>query len=230
MRATNSRHPPGLIITMTGELARYSDSMADLEALRVPLGAGRSWFRGVLIAEGLNKALKGIYAKPDFEWAWIMGDDHRLEEDVVLRLLDREVDVIIPMCVHRHPPFYSTVVGIKEDGSREYKPVSDFPTAGLYKLKNGEACGDAGMLIRKRVLDAIPEPWYDNLRSGSFSSDDLCFSQRIQDYGFDVHVDCEVVIGHTTPMTITPRVVDGEWKMSLTTSDKPVATFGVRRG
>lgn len=212
---------------LTGELARYADTMADLAAISVPLGTGMTWFRGVLIADGLNKSLGALYERSDLEWAWLMGDDHRFGSETLLKLLDRDVDCLIPMCVHRAPPFASNVVE-HIDGKRRLKMITEFPTSGLYKLKEGETCGDAGMLIRKRVLDAIPRPWYDNLRSGSFSSEDLAFTRRVREAGFDAHVDCDVRIGHVTPMTVTPVVADGQWKIGVDAGDKHVGVLGVR--
>lgn len=222
MLGVTTRHAPGLVVMMTGELARYADTFADLAALRVPMGAGLTWFRGVLIADGLNKCLQALYSRPDLEWAWIMGDDHRFPPDVLLRLLDRDVDCVAPVCVHRHPPFNSTVMRVGEDTSRSLN-VWELPTSGMYKLGEHEACGDAGLLIRKRVLDAIPQPWYDTRRSGAFSSDDAAFTYRVKEAGFDVYVDCETPIGHITPMTATPRVEDGKWVLRIDASDKPVA-------
>lgn len=227
MRGTESRHPPGMVIMLTGELARYADTMADLEVLDVPLGSGLYWFRGVLIADGLNKGLQALCESPTLEWAFLMGDDHRFDPSTLIRMLDREVDVVIPTCVHRAPPFYSNVAGHGGQETR-LKLLGEFPTSGLYELGDKEVCGDAGMLIRKRVLSAVDFPWYDNRRSGSFSSDDFAFTNRIRKAGFKVYVDCDVRIGHTTPMTVTPVVMGGEWKINVTAGDKHVGLLGVK--
>lgn len=225
MRAVESRHPPGLIIMLTGELARYADTMFDLDGVNAPLESGRFWFKSVLISDGLNRGFETLFSRPEMEWAWLMGDDHRFHPDTLLRLLDRDVDCIIPMCVHRMPPFPSNV-----RSSAGGKMVGDFPTTGTYRLGPGEVCGDAGMLIRKRVLEAIPRPWFDTRRSGTFSSDDQAFSQRIKDAGFDVHVDCDVRIGHIQPMAITPTVIDGEWKIRLDATDMMVCALNPAAG
>lgn len=230
MNGIESRHPPGLVIMMTGELARYADTFADLAALSVPLHSGLTWFRGVLIADGLNKSLAVLYKHPNFEWAWIMGDDHRFSSNALMRLLDRDVDCVVPACVHRHPPFNSTIMRVAEDGTKMGTPIYNLPTSGLYKLSDSESCGDAGILIRKRVLDAIPQPWYDTRRSGAFASDDTAFTNRIRNAGFSVHVDVEVPIGHITPMSVTPRVEDGEWVLRVDAGEKPVASVGGRWG
>ena len=78
MRAVESRHPPGLVVMLTGDLARYADTMTDMEGLDVPMGTGLVWFKGCLIADGLNQSLAKIFTRPELQWAWIMGDDHRM--------------------------------------------------------------------------------------------------------------------------------------------------------
>lgn len=230
MNGIESRHAPGLVVMMTGELARYADTFADMAALNVPLHSGMTWFRGVLIADGLNKSLGALYRHPGFEWAWIMGDDHRFSPNTLMRLLDRDVDCIAPACLHRHPPFNSTVMRVLPDGTKTGVPIYTLPKTGIYKLGEGESCGDAGLLIRKRVLDAIPQPWYDTRRSGAFASDDTAFTSRVREAGFDIHIDVEVPLGHITPMSVTPRIEDGEWTLRVDASDKPVASMSGRWG
>lgn len=215
---------------VTGELARYADTLCDLEALCVPLNTGLTWARGVLISDLLNKSLAALYTRPDLEWAWIMGDDHRFPSDILIRLLDRDVDCIIPACVHRQPPFYSNVMKLLDDGSKQFKVMQEFPTSGLYRLEGGETCGDAGILVRKHVLDAIPRPWYDTRRSGAYASDDTAFTSRVREAGFDIHVDCDARMGHITPMTTTPIIKDGRWALRLDAGDKPVVDIKVADG
>lgn len=212
---------------VTGELARYADTLCDLEALCVPLNSGLSWLRGVLISDLLNKSFERLYTQAGLQWVWVMGDDHRFHPDTVIRLLDRDVDCIIPACVHRAPPFHSNVLGINADGSKKFKTMADLPTSGIYRLKPGESCGDAGILIRRRVLDALERPWYDTRRSGAYASDDTAFTDKVRKAGFDIHVDCDVALGHITPMAITPVVNDGKWTLKIDAGDKHVGALGV---
>lgn len=216
--------PPGIVVMMTGELARYSDSMSDLIGLNMPEGSGFVWFKGVLIANGLNKGLAAMVAKPEMQWAWIMGDDHRFDRDVLQRQLAKGFDASVPLCLHRKPPFATTIIDCSGD-KRRHRLASEFPTTGEYKLTPDEMCGDAGLLVRRRVVEAIEPPWYDNRRSGSFASDDLAFSKRIREAGFDIWLDLDSVLGHITPMAITPKRVNGKWTVNLAAGDDPVASL-----
>lgn len=216
--------PPGVVIMMTGELSRYSAAMADFKALELPPSSGINWHDGVLIASGLNKGLAAMLAMPQMQWAWIMGDDHRFDRDILLRQLAKGYDASVPFCLHRKPPFATTIVDTAGGGYR-WKLASEFPTSGSYKLSEDEVCGDAGLLLTRRVVEAIEPPWYDNRRSGAFSSDDLAFSKRIREAGFDIYVDLDVQLGHITPMTVTPVLLGGQWRVKLTAGEKSVAAI-----
>ena len=121
-----------------------------------------------------------------------------------MKLLDRDVDVVVPLCLHRAPPFNTTVVD-RRGGERRVMGVADMPASGLFELEPGMSCGDAGMLIRRPVLEALEQPFYDQRRSGAFSSEDQAFTTKIAEAGFRVHVDCDTAIGHITPMSVTRR-------------------------
>lgn len=216
--------PPGIIVMMTAELSRYSDAVSDVVGLKLPPNSGFVWFKGVLIADGLNKGLAALLAKPDMQWAWIMGDDHRFDRGALCRQLAKGFDASVPLCLHRRPPFATTVIDYS-GGKGRYRLASEFPTSGEYKLKPDEMCGDAGLLVTRKVVEAIEPPWYDTRRSGSFASDDLAFSKRIREAGFDIWLDLDSTLGHITPMTITPTVVNGQWSVQLKAGDKNVASM-----
>ncbi len=171
------------------------------------------WNMGMLVARSLNGAFHSMMTTPSLQWAWVMGDDHTFAPDTVLRLLDREVDVIAPFCLNRLPPMDPTIV----DHTKErMKYLEEFPLGGLYKLGPNETCGDAGLLIRRKVLEAIPSPWYDHRISGAIAAEDQAFVQRIKDAGFDVHIDLDVTIGHINPVVFEPVLKPSGWEIRMT--------------
>lgn len=230
MQAVSSKHPPGGVCLITGDLTRYAEAMASLMHLRVPPGTVNVWNRGVLIAKGLNDAFQSTLdavvpavedGKPSkdktvkLEWVWVMGDDHTLDPDCLLRLLDREVDVVAPLCLSRLPPMDPTIIEHHHKPIGRQKYLEDLPTSGLYKLTDTETCGDAGLLVRRRVLEAIPAPWYDKRRSGGLAADDQEFVRRIKDTGFDVYVDLDVQIGHIGSVEFRPVCKNGRWEVRM---------------
>jgi hypothetical protein len=216
MQGVPSDHPPGAVCLITGDLTRYAVSMQSVMALKVPPGSCNAWNMGVLIARSLNGAFKTMMDHPQMQWAWIMGDDHTFEPDCLLRLLDRKVDVVAPLCLNRLPPMDPTIVEHDHEPTGRMKYLEDLPAGGLYKLRSEETCGDAGLLIRRNVLEAIPAPWYDHRVSGAIAAEDQAFVQRIKDTGFDVHIDLDVIIGHIGQVEFKPFWNVDHWEIRLT--------------
>lgn len=216
-RPALTAHPPGVAAFCMGDLARYTFAMRSISSLSVPSKSVDFWWQSNNIANSINTAFKAMIENPELQWTWLMGDDHTFPEDTVLRLLDRGLDVVVPMCLNRFPPFDVTIV---KDG--KVKPLDELPSGGLYKLGDGETVGDAGILVRRHVIEAIEFPWYDRLRSGSLGVDDQCFIDRVKRAGFDVYVDLDTRIGHMSPFVMIP-VWDGEkWRVRLGCGGQPV--------
>ncbi len=212
MQGVPSKHPPGAICMISGDLTRYAVAMQSFMSLRVPPGSVNAWNMGVLIGRSINSAFETMMKNPTLQWAWIMGDDHTYDPEVVLRLLDREVDVVAPLCLNRVPPMDPTIV---DHVKVRMKYLEDLPTSGLYTLGPSETCGDAGLLIRRRVLEAIPAPWYDHRISGAMAAEDQAFVLRVKNAGFDVNIDMDVRIGHVGQVTFEPVLKNGHWEVRM---------------
>ena len=151
------------------------------------------------------------------EWVWIMGDDHEFDASTLLRLLDREVDIIVPLVVRRQPPFIPVL--FREPYSDT--PLGQFPPYWWHELpqhglKEVYTAGSAGMLIRKHVLDAMPDPWFELGKMGcDLTNEDTYFCKKAQEAGFKIHVDLDVQMYHWTPMALVPlRTKDG-WTVGM---------------
>ena len=152
------------------------------------------------------------------EWIWIMGDDHILSPDTLIRLLDHNVDVVVPICVRRRPPFIPVI--FKE--AHADTPKGQFPPWNWHELPDHglmeiHAAGTAGMLIRKRVLEAFDDPWFEVGKAGADQlNEDTHFCGKLQRAGFKIHADLDTYIGHITPTCLWPaRTATGEWTVSL---------------
>mgnify|MGYP001580168769 FL=1 len=210
----------------TGEIARYGVSIQCFERLQVPNGSLMAWYMGVLVSENLNRGLEAMMANPSLQWAWIMGDDHTYDAKVVMNLLAREKDVVLPLCLNRVPPMDPSIMLI---GEARCKYLEEMPTSGLYQLATNETMGDAGMLVRRSVLEKLSRPFYDRLRSGSFKSEDQAFINKIREAGVDVYVDMDNTIGHIASVDVHPVVVGGKWRVRLTGSLKKLVDIEPQR-
>lgn len=204
-------YPPGTIVIISGDLSRYAAWGQSMLSLIMPEHTLRSWSVGVNIAQNLNHAIAQMHG----EWIFIMGDDHIFAPDLLMRLLDHEVDVVTPLCRLRKPP-YSILAFRREldDGVFEMWPEAELPHHGLHPIAGGSA---AAWLIRKRVLDAIETPYFEEgkIRPDELG-EDLYFYKKIRQAGFQPYLDCDTMIGHITPAAIWPvRLPDGGWEMRI---------------
>jgi hypothetical protein len=211
----------------TGDIFRYSVSAQCFMSLRTPAGSAVSWQIGTLIGRSLNQAFQNMMDNPALQWIWIMGDDHTYAPDTILRLLEHGKDVIAPVCLNRLPPLDPTIVEHIGPGKGRLKPLEDLPTSGLYKLADNETCGDAGLLIRRNVLEALSpekmgEAWHASRKSGALDAEDQSFIQKIKANGFDVFVDLETTIGHIVNITAEPVIREGKWEIALSAGNRPM--------
>ena len=211
MQGVLSEHPPGAVCMISGDITRYAVSMHALQSLKAPVGSVLTWNMGVLIARSINDAFATVMSKPELQWAWIMGDDHTYEPDTLLKLLDRQKDIIVPLCLSRMPPMDPTIIAAE----KRLKYLEEIPITGLYRLEDGETCGDAGILIRRSAMEKLGPPWYERKGSGAHDAEDQEFIDKIKRTGFDVFVDMDIAIGHVGFVEFMPVRKNGHWEVRM---------------
>lgn len=204
-------HPPGAVIVPCQEGARFhrfTIALADLEA---PEGSQRIFGIGMSIVDNLNSAIRQL--RPQDEWIWIVGDDHVFEPDTLMRLLDREEDIVAPLCTQRMAPFGLVHYGarIAETDYRRTLQFEELPLLGR-DLIEVEVSGSL-MLIRRCVLDEIGDPWF--VTSNGRINEDVMFCARARKGGFRVMVDPEVQVGHIGLVVAYPQCRKGVWGLVL---------------
>lgn len=209
-------HPPGSILVASSDLQRYPGFTISLLHLQRPAGTDVIWNAGLNPAANFNGCIRRMPAQS--EWAWIMGDDHILPPDCLMKLLDRGVDVVVPLCVRRQPPFIPVLFKEQQPDSPlgQFPPFKwgEIPSTGLHEAF---VVGSAGMLIRRRVLEALADPWFEIGQMATDRGDeDTHFCLKVREAGFKIHFDADVMIGHMTPICLWPqRQANGEWSVAL---------------
>lgn len=150
-----------------------------------------------------NQACANLYG----EWVWFIDDDHAFRPDILRRLLEWDVDIVAPLVLRRHQPFLP--VACLDD---EVLDLKQQPDEGLLEVDH---TGSSGMLIRRRVIEAMAEPWFE---LGNGISEDVNFCRAARTAGFDIHVDLGTRMGHITPAVVWP-VHDGEWVTGFSVAD-----------
>jgi hypothetical protein len=200
--------PPGIVAVPMGDLTRYAHFWVSAMSTATPPHCVFSPQLGVNIANNLNRAIQ--QATFDWQWVWILGDDHEWRPDLLLQLLARQVDLVAPVVLKRTLP--PTTVAYRIDPVElavQSVPLQELPTSGLYPV---DAVGGAGLLVQRRVFEAMPAPWFEFGRTQSdHTGEDMWFCEKARHLGFQCYIDCSQVMGHTTPVTLWPTVQDGRW-------------------
>lgn len=215
-------HPPGAICIASGELARYPHfTHAMLHVLR-PHGTTIEMHCGLNVAANFNAGIRRMLADPRLEWVWIMGDDHEFHQSILLQLLDAEKDIIVPIVVRRQPPFIPVLFKRPVPGTPagQFPPFhwDELPPTGLLGPEHGlYVAGSAGMLIRRRVLEALQDPWFEVGMAGiDLMNEDVHFCQKAQDAGFPIYAHLDVPMDHWTPMSFRPiKSDDNQWTVAI---------------
>lgn len=212
-------HAPGTIVVTAASLARYAEFWLSIEAVKVPYGTRLVAARGADIPHQLNEGIRRMTG----EWVWLLGDDHTFEADLLLKLLGRNVDVVMPVVPRRDPPFVPVLMhGPVGPKMRRYA-WSEVPLNGLFTLPTGDSAGQAGALVRKGVLDKLGDPWFEGGRlTPGRLMEDMYFIQRLHDLEVPIHVDCDQIMPHIANLTLTPHRHQGRWYIGHVTPRGPV--------
>lgn len=178
--------------------------------LREGVDVQTQWMIGTDYVGGQNSLIE-ITIQEEYDWLWIIGDDHAFTANVLSKLLSHDVPIVVPVCLRRSPP-YNPVVYTEKVGKSSYLPLylPDTPSEGLIEI---EVAGSAGMLVRREVLEAMDPPWFE----WTPISEDFLFIEKAKTAGFPIYCDLSVRIGHITTATLTPITdEEGKWLMSVT--------------
>lgn len=161
-----------------------------------------SWQTGVNVIGNRNRIVEAAQG----EWILFVDDDHVFKPDLLARLLDREVDVVVPFCLSRRPPFTPVVYsGLDEAG--DHVVQDNFPSGGLVEVF---AAGTGGMLVRRHVLEAIDSPWFE--AEGRHMNEDLTFCRKVREAGFHIWLDVDAQLGHVSHFAVWPARNGHSWE------------------
>jgi len=210
---TDSGFPAGTIIVAAGIQPRYYEFQLSLDGVGAPAGTKLHIERSCDITQNFNNGVKKMMG----EWAWFLGDDHAFSPTLLMRLLSHNVDVVVPITPCKVPPWAPCV--LKGPTWHLNMPLyhwDELSGPGLLPLPVGDFIGQAGMLVQKSVLDKIGYPWFKcgQIDPGRLQ-EDMTFCRELQQLGYTVNIDQEVIFDHYGPVCITARKVDDRWVPSL---------------
>lgn len=229
IREIAAKLPPGLFSVVANESARYTSFLGHCLSLVMPNASRYSIHTGCYVVDSCNRAYIGHLSEggEKEDWVMLMGDDHAWPPWILLKLLglmyENDLDIIVPVCFKRDfpntPVLYKykdadeSVAGTYAYNEKEKKALfpidlNDYPDGGLIEV---DAAGSAGMVVRRRVIEAMEPPWF-RIGQDSNWGEDLDFCRRAQDHGFRIWADLDMPLGHIVNTTLWPiRHTDGHW-------------------
>lgn len=202
MIAVESGHPKGTVGVAQGELARYTDFDISLDSLYVPVGTTITRVKGPSVSRNRNTLALEYFQG---EWLFFVDDDQVLRRDTLLRLLAHNVDIVGALYSTKHPPFIPTVFKDELEPGKLYRHAFWSALGASRGLTPCVAVGTGAMLVRRRVFETIPKPWF---HWGQGESDDVFFCRKAREHGFKIHVDTNAVVGHASTNVIWPDLDD----------------------
>lgn len=208
-------HKPGIVAITADEAGRYTRFAISMQGLAIPHDSRSLWQVGNDISGNRNSACEQLLRDDAGSWIWFIDDDHAFEPAILLRLLERDVDIVTPLCLRRVQPFLP-VPCVDDD----FMDITRYRPDELVEVQHA---GSSGMLIRREVLEAIEPPWfelgYDD--DGRRVSEDVTFCRKATAAGFAIHVDIAVLLGHITTAVVWPRFDEdeGRWLTQFEVAD-----------
>jgi hypothetical protein len=206
---THSGGTVGLAVQDTGRFTAFTEAM---RALQTPPDTHVLWRYGSHIVNGMNWLADNMVG----DWLWLMGDDHSFDPHLLLRLLDHNVDVVVPVCLMRQQPFLPVV---RVNDNNDVLDLAKLkPSDGLVEI---HSAGSAGMLIRKPVLDKLKAVFPGRVfEENPDVSEDFLLCRRIRELGFSIHCDLGSRLGHLAVVGVWPGVApDGRFCVEFQVAD-----------
>ena len=219
MKEVETRHGPGLIgLIMSSEVGRYQYTNMALDKLEVPRGTQLEPIWSCNPARNCNLLIEEMLKHKQYQWLWFMGDDHMFEPDCLLRLLNHDVDCVMPITPRRSFPYDPVIwrTHHPETGDNRWYTWND-----LEKFKDRlvpvAAGGQAGLLVKRRVFESMEAPWFhvgwlykDDLQ------EDIFFTRRCNERGYPVYADPMNIMGHIITSIVFPKwTPDGQLGIAM---------------
>jgi len=201
-KAFTEKHGPGVIAIFTATLGRYREFDIAKESTVGVFGTEFKWAMGLNASFMMNKIIREM--KPEMRWIWFQGDDHLWHPDLLIKLLARDVDMVAPLMLQKAPPFSHVVFGGDFSGT-ERSLLNQ--KKGLVDI-SGKTIGNGGLLVRRRVLDEMKDPWYETGQTDSeYYGGDIYFVHKAQkETGAKLYIDMDNTQGHIFHGAVWPQM------------------------
>ena len=159
-----------------------------------------------VIAYRVTNHARNQFAKMMLRGSWthlfMLDDDMIYPANTLARLLQADKDIIAPFYVRKVRGFLPNAF-VEDDRGYHTEWVDDF--------RQVTAVGTGGLLIKRKVFETLPEPWfeyenYTHPKTGELEqkSEDVVFCARAREAGFEIWVDGRLKCGHIGTFVVWP--------------------------
>lgn len=183
--------PPG-IVGVPVEDWMWSDAAWALQQLALPPRSRHIWSRGgSTIASKRNHIVGRFLEDPDAEWLLFVDSDQTPPRVAALQLLSVGEGIVSGLIFGRVPPHLPCCGHTDADGrASPLQKISPRTTPIVEVDWVGAGC----ILIRRRVLEALEEPYFEHTEPGA--GEDTYFCRKAREAGFNLYVDTRLDVGH----------------------------------
>lgn len=207
----------GIVGIAVNSAARYHAFTVCITSMKAPPNTSLQWVLGSDRIIGRNKLVRNAI-RDGAEWLFFLDDDHAFEQDILMRLLAHDKDIVASLYLQRIKPFAPVAYESYDEETNTYTAL-DLRKYGKNDLVPIQAAGTGGMLIKTEVFRALEDPWF-HLVEG-IGSEDLPFCQDAINAGFEIYCDLGTPLGHIDPIIIWPSYFDEqeEWGVGFNMAD-----------
>jgi GT2 family glycosyltransferase len=168
----------------------------NLRGIWLPNGSETWYMCGHSIEHARNEAVN-ILLGTRHQWLFFLDDDVLVPEDIVKRLLYRNVEIVSALYYRRAAPI-EPVLYRAVNGS--IRPLENgTPLKGLMEV---DYVGCGCLLVHRRVFEKVLYPWFEykigrrDLPEREQISEDFDFCRKARAAGFKVFVDADIHCHH----------------------------------
>lgn len=161
--------------------------------------------------------LMSVFLETDSEYLFFINSDELVPFDTLDRFVKHDVDVVAALGLRwdqRKGPL--PCVGVREGGSdaelaRHFEDPTGItmssgssrylqPQSGFSGLRQADRVGNSAMLIKRKVIEAVPLGSFKMLmsddRTQTYATEDYAWCDAVRAAGFQIWVDCDVLLSH----------------------------------
>lgn len=211
----------GTVVLISAEHGRLMVSQQCFDALDLPTGTKRERYSGNAYVHDSRNVSAALFHG---DWLCMVDDDHLYTPDLLKRLVKHldnpDVDIVTPFLLTRNTPHQTMLYLCDPDDPWNIERLRQAsPEPHEHGLTEVDACGASFILIRRRVFEALTQPFFHH--DGNFS-EDLTFCLAARKAGFRIFCDLDLRVGHLVTMGVWPHWESEGWAAAY----KPVCTVG----